>query len=139
MAKLGISGGGTPDFPIDAYTMFHPDFAVSESDRQAFEEILEELEDYLDAQISKPNDNVDPIPDKLRQYLIDNAEDIEAIRQHILNNEIPQWQRDMTPILKVDYRFIFPNYFSLIDLQKVIALDVLEKINVLKLNKPKKC
>ncbi|EDX73405.1 hypothetical protein MC7420_1201 [Coleofasciculus chthonoplastes PCC 7420] len=127
MAKLGISGGGTPEFPIDAYTRSHPDFTISESDRQAFEEIREELGDYLNAQISKPNDNVDPIPDKLRQYLMNNQEKLEAIRQHILNNEVPQWERDMTPIVESDYTFGFPSHLNLINLQKVILLDVLEK------------
>jgi hypothetical protein len=127
MAKLAIRGGGTPEFPIDAYTMSHPDFAVSESDRQAFEGIRAELGDYLDAQISQPNDNFAPIPDKLRQYLIDNAEDIESIRKHLLNNEIPLWQRDITPIVEGDYTFPLPSYLNLVNLQKVILLDVLEK------------
>jgi len=127
MAKMGIHGGGTPEFPIDAYTMSHPDFAVSESNRQAFEEIREELGDYLDDQISKPNDTVEPIPDKLRQYLIDNAEDLKAIREHILNNEVPLWQRDINPILEVDYTFIVPSHLNLVNFQKVIVLDVLEK------------
>ena len=127
MAKLGISGGGTPEFPIDAYTISHPDFAVSESKRQAFEEIREELGNYLNTLISKPNDNVDPIPDQLRQYLIDNAEYIEAIRQHILNNEVPQWERDITSIVEGDYTFPLPSYFNLVNLQNVILLDVLEK------------
>ncbi|MEQ8753900.1 MAG: hypothetical protein RID09_10345 [Coleofasciculus sp. G1-WW12-02] len=127
MAKLAIHGGGTPEFPIDAYTMSHPDFAVSESDRTAFEEIREELRNYLDAQISKPNDKLAPIPDKLRQYLIDNTEDIEAISKHLLNNEIPLWQRDITPIVEGDYSFPLPSYLNLVNFQNVILLDVLEK------------
>ncbi|MEQ8537936.1 MAG: hypothetical protein RIB93_10860 [Coleofasciculus sp. D1-CHI-01] len=129
VAKLGISGGGTTEFPIDAYTQSHPDFTISESDRQAFEEIREELGDYLNAQISKPNDNVAPIPDKLRQYLMNNQKKIEAISQHTLNNEVPQWERDMTPIVEGDHTFGLPSSLSLVDLQNVILLDVLEKNN----------
>ncbi|MEQ8975778.1 MAG: hypothetical protein RIE73_36025 [Coleofasciculus sp. C1-SOL-03] len=127
MAKLGMSGGSTPEFPIDTYTLSHPDFAVSESNRQAFEEIREELGDYLNDQISKPNDDVDPIPENLRKYLVDNAKDIEAIRQHILNNEVPQWERDITPIVEGDYSFPLPSYLNLVNFQNVILLDVLEK------------
>lgn len=127
VAKLGMSGGGTPEFPIDAYTMSHPDFAVSESNRQAFEEIREELGDYLNDQISKPNDTVEPIPEKLRKYLIENEEELKAIREHILNNEVPLWQRDMTPILEGDYTFPLPSHLDLVNFQRVIVLDVLEK------------
>ena len=129
VAKLGISGDGATEFPIDAYTMSHPDFSVSESDRTALEEIRKELGDYLDAQISKPNDTVAPIPDQLRQYLIDNAKDIESIRKHILNNEVPVWQRDITSILEGDSTFLLPSYFDfdLVNFQKLILLDVLEK------------
>ena len=127
MTKFGMFGGSTFEFPFDVYTLSHPDFAVSPSDRQAFEAIREELGDYLDAQISKPNDTVDPIPDKLRQYLMNNRENLEAIRQHILNNEVPQWERDITPIVEGDSTFILPSYLSLVNLQNVILLDVLEK------------
>jgi len=127
MAKLGISGDGATEFPIDAYTLSHPDFAVSPSGRQAFDEIREELGDYLDAQISKPNDNVDPIPDKLKKYLIENEEDIEAISQHILNNEVPRWERHIPPTWKGNPIFALPSHLNLVDLQRIITLYILVK------------
>jgi hypothetical protein len=127
MAKLGISGGGTPEFPIDAYTLSHPDFAVSPSDGQAFEEIRGELQDYLDAQLSKPNDTIDTIPKKLRTYLKKNVKNIEDISKHILQNGTLQWQRDMTPILEGELEFDYPGYLNLVYLQYVISLGILEK------------
>lgn len=129
MAKLGIHGDGTSEFAIDAYTMSHPDFAVSESDLQAFEAIREELEEYLDAQLSKPNDNIAPIPNNLSQYLKENAENIKDIRQHILNHEVPQWERNINPIKHGDIGFYFPSYSNLFELQMVMTLDILNKKN----------
>ncbi|MBE9039416.1 hypothetical protein IQ235_01220 [Oscillatoriales cyanobacterium LEGE 11467] len=63
VAKLGVGAGGTV-FEFDRYMGSSADFSPSEVDRKEFGDIQEELTDYLNAQISKPDDTFDPPSEK---------------------------------------------------------------------------
>lgn len=80
VAKLGMGFSGTNEFPIDAYSFYHPDFDYSEIDSKAFETIRELLDEYLDNQFAKLNDEIDKPPEELLDYLESQSEDIKAIQ-----------------------------------------------------------
>ena len=128
VAKPGMGFSGTNEFPIDAYSLYHPDFDYSDTDSKAFDDIRELLGEYLDNQLAKPNNEIDTPPEELLNYLESQAGDIEAIRDHVLQNEAPQWEIDITPILEGNYNnFISPSLLNLDNLQKILVLSILEK------------
>ena len=99
----------------------------TQSDREALEAIQTELTEYLDKQIAKPNDEIDAPPETLQRYLSSKTDAIAAIRNHVLNQEIPNWETDITPIVTGDITFAVPSFLGLVNLQKILALDILEK------------
>ncbi len=99
-------------------------FSSYQADRQAFKKIQSSLKIYLANQLMKPNNDVDIPPEKLRQYLKLQEDSLEAIRTHILNNEQPRWPIDLSA--KVNNQS-FTNFTSLIDLQRILALEMLER------------
>jgi hypothetical protein len=126
MAKLGINAGGS-FYSVDRYMGSSAEFTPSEGDRKAFEEIREELGQYLDAQITKPNDTVDPPSEKLQRYLASKQTALAAIRQHVLTNEVPHWGTDITYIVEGDPTVALPSRLLQVDFQRILALDILEK------------
>ena len=127
IAKLGIDAGGGNFSPVDRYMESVADFRSSEDDRKAFEEIRRELKQYLDAEIAKPNDTVNPPSEKLQRYLASKQTALAEIRQQVLNNEVPHWGTDISWILEGDMTAPVPDYLWQANFQKVLALDSLEK------------
>jgi hypothetical protein len=127
VAKLGINAAGGSFYPVDRYMGSVADFRSSEDDRKAFEEIRQELKQYLDAEIAKPNDTVNPPSEKLQRYLASKQTALAELRQQVLNNEVPQWGTDITWMLEGDITFPLPGYLWQASFQEVLALDILEK------------
>jgi len=127
LAKLGISSVSSTLYLIDAYTLTHPDFIPSETEGKAFQDIQKELWEYLDEQLAKPNDEIDAPPEKLQQYLESQAAVIEEIINHVRDNEVPRWETDITYIMDGNFYYGSPNYSYLAFIQRIIALDMIEK------------
>jgi hypothetical protein len=127
MAKLGMTGFSGDLSPIFFYMESSADFRPSEVDRKAFEEIQEELKQYLDAQITKPNDSIDPPSEKLQRYLASKQTVLAEIRQHVLTNEVPHWGTDITYIVEGDPTVALPGYLWQVEFHRILALDILEK------------
>ncbi|OKH30224.1 hypothetical protein NIES2119_31315 [[Phormidium ambiguum] IAM M-71] len=89
-----------------------------------FDGIRKELNTYLDVQLAKPNDEIDPPPEKLRNYLVTHATDLELLSTYVLNSEPPHWGFDIT---LWDLAYPLPAFLSTADFQKILALDMLEK------------
>lgn len=127
--KMGISVFGSYPYQgvykIDSYTDYHPDFKRSKLASNDDENIQEKLTQYLDAQIAKPNDEIDVPPAELQRYLASQGDGLAAIKDHLLNNEVPQWEE--IDFLAGDYSVAHPSYLSLANIQKIMALDILEK------------
>ncbi|AFZ05603.1 hypothetical protein Osc7112_1047 [Oscillatoria nigro-viridis PCC 7112] len=88
----------------------------------------QELNQYLDAEIAKPNDTVNPPPEKLQRYLASKQTALAKLRQQVLiNNEVPHWGTDITWILEGDMTAPLPAYLWQVNFQKLLALDILEK------------
>lgn len=115
--QLGIGLIGRPG---DSWTF-------SQSQQKAFQDIKEELSNYLDTQERNPSSSFYEVPSKLRDYLDQNAEKLKAIRTLLLNNESPHWATDMSWISKGDPSYPLPSYLGLADLQRLFAIDILHK------------
>ena len=127
VAKLGFNAGGGSFSPVDRYIGSVADFSPSEDDRKAFEEIRQELKQYLDAEIAKPNDTVNPPSEKLQRYLASKQTALAELRQQVLNNEVPHWGTDITWMLEGDMTVPLPGYLWQANFQQFLALDILEK------------
>ena len=127
LAKVGIGEAGASFYSVDRSIESRADFRSSEDDRKAFEEIRQELTQYLNAEISKPNDTVNPASEKLQRYLASRQTALAELRQQVLNNEVPHWGTDITWIVEGDVTAPLPAYLGQVNFQRVLALDILEK------------
>jgi len=126
LAKVGFDGGASFS-SADRSIGSRADFRSSEDDRKAFEEIRQELKQYLDAEIAKPNDTVNPPSEKLQRYLASRQTALAELRQQVLNNVVPHWGTDISGILEGDITVVSPAYLWQVNFQQVLALDILEK------------
>ncbi|MGB7272718.1 MAG: hypothetical protein WBC69_05435, partial [Geitlerinemataceae cyanobacterium] len=126
VAKLGLNSGVIYD-PVESKSKSLGDFTPSEVDRKAFEDIQEELGDYLGVQIAKPNDTIDPPSEKLRRYLASKQTVLTEIYQHVLTHEALHWGTDISGILEGDLTTPLPDFFWLANFHKILAVDTLEK------------
>ncbi|MEG4228321.1 hypothetical protein QUA35_19140 [Microcoleus sp. N9_B2] len=126
LAKVGFDGGASFS-SVDRFIGSRADFRSSEDDRKAFEEIKQELKQYLDAEIAKPNDTVNPPSEKLQRYLASKQTALAELRQQVLNNEVPHWGTDISWILEGDMTAPGSAYLWQVNFQQVLALDILEK------------
>ncbi|NJL89270.1 MAG: hypothetical protein HC916_05295 [Coleofasciculaceae cyanobacterium SM2_1_6] len=102
-------------------------WAISESQQKAFEDISEELTNYLNTQVQLPNNSLFEMPPKLRDYLDQNADKLRTIRTLLLNNESPRWATDMSWISEGDPSYPLPSYIGLTNIQKLFVLDIIHK------------
>lgn len=100
---------------------------VSEADEKAFKEIGLELSKYIEAAQNRATDRVDIPPEKLRRYLKSKEATLAAIRTHVLKSEVPRWATDLSWIERGDIGHPEPSYQDAINLQRLLALDILEK------------
>ncbi|MEG4281320.1 hypothetical protein QUA62_28230 [Microcoleus sp. MON1_C1] len=126
LAKVGFDGGESFS-SADRSIGSRADFRPSKDDQKAFEEIQQELTQYLNAEIAKPNDTVNPPSEKLQRYLAGRQTALAELRQQVLNNEVPHWGTDISGILEVDMTARGPDYLWQVNFQQVLALDILEK------------
>lgn len=101
--------------------------AIEPSERKSWEAIRPKLKEYLDAQIIKPSSEIDPPPAEVQQYLKANAKTIAQIQEVVSRKGAPVWKTNIAPVLEGDFASPFPCYLAIFQLQKVLALDILEK------------
>jgi hypothetical protein len=99
-------------------------FPTSEKNRQAFEKIRKELDQYLENQLENSTNQVEVPSESLRRYLDSQPANLAAIRTHILNSEIPRWSLDVS---QWNPSYPLPSLLGMVNLQKIFALDMLEK------------
>ncbi|MEG3920705.1 hypothetical protein QUA07_16445 [Microcoleus sp. T3_A4] len=87
----------------------------------------QELNQYLDAEIAKPNDTINPPSEKIQRYLASQQTALAELRQQVLKNEVPRWGTDISWILEGDLTAPLPAYLWQVNSQRVLALDILEK------------
>jgi hypothetical protein len=105
----------------------HYPWTISESQKEAFDNISEALTNYLNTQGQNPSSYLEKIPLKLRDYLDQNADKLRAIRTLLLENESPRWSADISWIPQGDTSYALPSYAGLVNLQKLFAIDILYK------------
>ncbi|HEY9650692.1 MAG TPA: hypothetical protein V6C95_08520 [Coleofasciculaceae cyanobacterium] len=101
--------------------------ALTEADRQAYQAINGELGAYITALIERPNDAVAIPSENLRRYLSSKAATLDAIRSHVLNNEVPTFEINIDYLNEGNPSVPLPSWLGMVNLQKILALDILEK------------
>ena len=129
--EFGIGGIGKTNgqgvIKFGDYMGYHPDFKASNNDD--FDRIQELLSQYIDSQISKPDDEIEPAPQELQNYLKSKADALSKLQNHVLNNELPKSETmiDNLYLLEGDDSVALPSYLYLANVQRILALDILEK------------
>lgn len=122
-----VSGTGQGVVPFGDYVGFHPDFKNSNDE---FEQIKEQLNQYIDSQISKPNDLIEPPSPVLQRYLESKADALEKVQNHVLNSESPKPEVAIEIaiyLLEGDNSVVLTSHLGMADFQRILALDILEK------------
>ncbi len=124
MTKLGLSinvfgdGSKVKTIPTTA--------AIDE-----WKKIETELYTFVNKQLDKSEDSIDPIPDKVATYLKNHRADLDAIATHLTNNPLPEWgsnswisQRDPkaddNPLLSQLPNFLSINYLNNLTIANLI-------------------
>jgi hypothetical protein len=91
-----------------------------------YEVFHQSLSDYLSAQIARPDNYLDELPESIHHYLKTHASDLNAIRKHILSNEIPNYCTiDLEKTLG-NASFSFPSFWGHFNFNKILLVDALE-------------
>ncbi|MBW4486765.1 MAG: hypothetical protein KME12_03130 [Trichocoleus desertorum ATA4-8-CV12] len=97
---------------------------LSQAETKQAESIHQELQAFLERQLEDNTDAIEPIPQRLQNYLKVHATQLEAIRQQGLQGEMPQWE-SATPY--PDVTQVRPTFAGFVKLQRLLIADVLEK------------
>lgn len=86
---------------------------------------LTALRDYLRMASSSPSAQIDPPSPEIQGFMQTHASDVDALRQHLLTAEMPQWEVD-----DVERKFLAPsaptpNLVGAIKVQRVLLIDAL--------------
>lgn len=100
---------------------------ISESDQQIWEKLKNPLTEYLEAQLLHPTDEIAPIPLELKQYLVDKQGTLNAIKELIKTQELPVFKTDLNPVITGQFDLPIPSFAGLVEIQKILSLDSLEK------------
>jgi hypothetical protein len=100
---------------------------VPQTSKTSFQTIRDSLNQYLDSQLDKPNDDIDAPPEDVRQYLADHALELEAIYTHVLSSELPRWELGYDISTFGDVAVALPSFLNTANFQKILAVDILDK------------
>lgn len=101
------------------------DLKIPENQNKAFSEISELLKNSFDEKTQQLNSN---LPINLRRYINKNKNAIAAIRNVLLNNEIPHWGLDYTYVKEGDFHAPSPSYLGIINLQRLLIVDIADNL-----------
>ena len=121
-AQLGIALYSPTDGEIDTAKV-----VVAEADLQKWDEIAPILNQYLDQQLTNLTNEIAAPPPELQQYLTENVAILNAIRNVVLTQGRPTWWRDISLLVKGDWTTPLPSYLGVVNLQRVLALEALQK------------
>jgi hypothetical protein len=80
---------------------------------------------YVDQQIRRPSDSLDPVPEDITSYLRKHSTDLKALYHLLSNAPMPQWETDYARRLSAPV----PNLKYFRQLQDIIALDAFEMLS----------
>ena len=98
--------------------------SVSQAEIKQTDAIHQELQAFLERQLEDDTDAIEPLPQRLQNYLKVHATQLEAIRQQGLQGEMPQWE-SATPYPGVTQ--VRPTFAGFVKLQRLLVADALER------------
>lgn len=90
-------------------------------ERPSYQAIKEPLSIYIERQLSRPNDHVDPPPQAVAQYLENHRAALDAVRAHLLAEQPIAWK------VQLVHDAPLPNLLGHMELLKVLIADALAK------------
>ncbi|MFK8181903.1 MAG: hypothetical protein AB8B99_00920 [Phormidesmis sp.] len=115
VSKLGFGVVGMNDA-----TTPKPDPVKAEE----FAVISKDLRNYTQAQSTKVQGPLDPIPENLQAYLNNNQQAIADIEAYLRSDEIPLWDFDAETA--ADFSYAMPSFLSTVQLQRLLLLKAID-------------
>jgi hypothetical protein len=105
--------------------------AVKQGNSSAWQMITENINDYISTQEQKADDDIDPIPDRLKNYLAQHDNQIKLIVNHLNSSELPVWgitylSKDKLP----DFSIALPSFLNLVNFQRLLILSAINQSQV---------
>jgi len=95
-----------------------------EEDRKEFGRILPFLWEYVDKEVSGVDETIDPLPDPIQEFVLAHQQQLSALCDRVLNNELPRWAIDLDRPDDED----FTASDDLISLQRLLTAVTLDQI-----------
>ncbi|WP_310424398.1 hypothetical protein [Chamaesiphon sp. VAR_48_metabat_135_sub] len=126
MTKLGLS---VENFGDGSKAKVRP----KESEVTEWRAIEPTIGKYVDKQLAKNEDSIEPVPSNISKYLRAHQPDLAAIKTHLIDNPLPQWGLDtawiersnlqggdspLSPLMK---------YLDLMNTENLLIINILDK------------
>lgn len=103
----------------------------TKSDIDTQEAIREVLSNYLPAQSNRVSDELDPLPDTLKDYLAQKNTQILELRDYILSSEEFVWNEEYLDPNKIpDFTTVLPSFLNLLNLQRLFISSAINQENM---------
>ncbi|MBU7583823.1 MAG: hypothetical protein KAF91_13085 [Nostoc sp. TH1S01] len=109
---------------FNVLTIPKQDLKITDNKISAFAEVTEDLRSHFNEKTQQLNNK---LPVKLRSYVNKNKIAIANIRNLLVNDEIPRWGIDYKWIKEGDFNAPSPSYVGMLDLQRLLIIDILDK------------
>ncbi|AUT00874.1 hypothetical protein CLI64_10965 [Nostoc sp. CENA543] len=106
-------------------TTAEEDLKIPDSKKAEFLEVSELLRQQFDDQTQQIPQT---LPTKLRSYVNQHSRNITRIRNLLLTEETPTWGLDYKYIKDGDFQAPIPSYLGIVNLQRLLLIDVLEQL-----------
>jgi hypothetical protein len=126
MTKLGLS---LDNFGDGSKVKVRP----NESEITEWKAIAPTIGKYLDKQLAKNEDSIDPLPNHISKYLKAHQTDLATIATHLIDNHLPQWGLDTAWIersnLKGGDSPLSPlmRHLDLLNTENLLIINVIDK------------
>ncbi len=105
--------------------------AVKQGNSSEWQMITENIKDYISTQEQKADDDIDPIPDRLKNYLAQHDNQVKLIVNHLNSSELPVWgitylSKDKLP----DFSIALPSFLDLANFQRLLILSAINQSQV---------
>ncbi|BBD59955.1 pentapeptide repeat protein [Nostoc sp. HK-01] len=109
---------------FNVLTMPNQDLKIPDNKNEAFSEVAELLQEQFNDKSPQFNNK---LPNNLRSYVNKNKTAITSIRNLLLSEEIPRWGLDYKSIKEGDFNAPSPSYLSIVNLHRLLVIDILDK------------
>ncbi|MDB9315186.1 hypothetical protein PN462_18875 [Spirulina sp. CS-785/01] len=100
--------------------------SIPPQNKEEWQKVDSQLYDYLDTVVTSQEDTIPPLSQDLQNYLHDHREDLDKIRQKVLQVEHINWGRNYD-FLTVNHDSPLPKFWGLIQLLRLLIVEAIER------------